>query len=154
MQTQQNTPADIGLLAIRAMVGFVFIFHGSQKLFGLFGGYGIAGTAGWMESIGIPFPEVSATLAGVTELLGGLALMTGFGLRLMAAPLAFSMIVAAFTAHSGFDATAGGMEYPLTLAVIAAGLGLIGPGRFALSGRGGLFRFRITNDFAPDTAIL
>lgn len=123
---------DLGLLLMRAMGGTVFVFHGAQKLFGSFGGYGLEGTAGFMESIGLPFPLASALLAGLAELVGGLALLTGFGQRLLALPLAFTMLVASFTAHSGFAAGSGGMEYPLTLAFLAAGLGLVGPGRFAL----------------------
>lgn len=47
--------ADLGLLLIRLMIGFVFIFYGTQKLFGWFGGYGIKGTGGWLESTGILF---------------------------------------------------------------------------------------------------
>jgi len=125
------TRSDFALLAMRVMVGIVFVYHGSQKLFGLFGGYGITGTAGWMASIGIPLPEVSATLAGAAEFFGGLALLSGFGQRLLSIPLTFTMLVAAFTAHSGFNAASGGMEYPLTLAVVVAGLGLLGPGRLA-----------------------
>ncbi|MGE0142910.1 MAG: DoxX family protein [Planctomycetota bacterium] len=127
-----SSRSDLALLAMRVFVGIVFVFHGSQKLFGLFGGYGISGTAGWMESIGIPMPTVSATLAGATEFLGGLAFITGLFQPLLALPLAFTMLVASFTAHSGFDVTKGGMEYPLTLAVVALGLGALGPGRYAL----------------------
>jgi putative oxidoreductase len=47
--------ADLGLLLIRLMIGFVFIFYGTQKLFGWFGGYGIKGTGGWFELTGILF---------------------------------------------------------------------------------------------------
>ncbi len=126
------SPSDVGLLAIRVMTGLVLFFHGAQKLFAWFGGYGLTGTAGWMESIGIPFPEASALLAGLTEMVGGIAFLSGFGQRLLAGPVAFTMLVAAFTAHTGFNAASGGMEYPLTLAVVAAGLGLTGPGRYAL----------------------
>ena len=123
--------SDTGLLLIRAMVGIVFAYHGSQKLFGLFGGGGIAGTAGFFESIGIPLPAVSAVLAGGTEFFGGLALLAGIGSRLAALPLVFTMLVASFTVHGGsFGAQSGGMEYPLTLAVVTAGLALLGPGRF------------------------
>ena len=130
--TTDRTRTDLALLGLRLMLAAVFLFHGSQKLFAWFGGYGIEGTAGWMESIGIPFATVSATLAGATEVLGGLALLTGVGVSLASIPLTFTMLVAAFTAHTGFDASAGGMEYPLTLAVAAAAIGLSGPGRFAL----------------------
>jgi putative oxidoreductase len=124
---------DVGLLALRLMLGAVFFFHGAQKVFGLFGGYGIEGTANFMEGIGIPFPMLSATLAGITELVGGVALWVGFGQRLISIPLTFTMLVAAFSAHSGFNGATGGMEYPLTLAVFSAGLGLLGPGRIAVS---------------------
>jgi putative oxidoreductase len=133
-QVFENHRVDTGLLAMRVMIGVVFVFHGAQKLFGLFGGYGIDGTAGFMDSLGIPFPTLSAVLAGGAEFFGGLALITGFGQRLMSIPLVFTMLVASLTAHSGFGAQSGGMEYPLTLAVMSAGLGLLGPGRFTLAG--------------------
>lgn len=124
---------DLGRLLIRALTGIVFVFHGSQKLFGLFGGYGLDATAAWMGSIGIPLPTLSALGAGTTELLGGLALLTGVATRLLSIPLTITMLVAATTAHTGFDASQGGMEYPLTLAFVVAGLGLLGPGRFTLA---------------------
>ena len=130
--TPRIQAADLGLFLIRAMLGVVFVFHGGQKLFGLFGGYGLEGTAGWMESVGIPLPLVSATLAGAAEFFGGLALLSGLGARLFAFALALTMVVASLTL-SGFDAQAGGMEYPLTLAFVAAGLVLTGPGRLCLS---------------------
>lgn len=130
--TTTTRSQDLGLFLMRAMLGVVFVFHGGQKLFGLFGGYGLEATAGWMESIGIPLPMVSAALASSTEFFGGLALLTGLGLRLASVPLTITMIVAALT-HTGFSAQTGGMEYPLTLAIVTAGLGLTGGGRLALS---------------------
>jgi putative oxidoreductase len=124
---------DAGLLLIRLMVGFVFIFHGSQKLFGVFGGSGLQGFSGFLESLKIPFPYLSAVLAGCAEFFGGLALFTGVGLRLLAAPLALTMLVASFTAHAGkFSLQEGGMEYALTLGVVVIGLALTGPGRWTL----------------------
>ncbi|MEM1450444.1 MAG: DoxX family protein [Planctomycetota bacterium] len=128
----QNLRTDLGLLVLRLMAGSVFVFHGAQKLFGLFGGYGIEGTAGWMESIGVPFPVASTVLAGSAEFVGGLAFLTGAFTRTLAVPLAFTMLVAGFSAHSGFDVTQGGMEYPLTLAAVAVTIGLVGPGRLSL----------------------
>ncbi len=129
---KQATRTDLGLLALRLMAGTILVFHGSQKLFGFFGGHGIEGTAGWMESIGIPFPVASTVLAGGTELLGGLAFLTGLFVRTFSAPVAFALFVGAWPAHSGFDATKGGMQYPLLLAVAASALGLVGPGRLSL----------------------
>jgi putative oxidoreductase len=128
-----STRSDLGLLLVRLMLAAVFVFHGSQKLFGLFGGYGIEGTAGFMEGLGLPLPTVSAVLAGATELLGGVALAVGLGVRPAGVLLAFTMLVASFAAHGGgFAAQAGGMEYPLTLAVVSLALALTGGGRFAL----------------------
>ena len=124
---------DAGLLVTRLMLAVIFTYHGAQKLFGMFGGYGIEGTAGFFEQIGIPFPTVSVVLAGATELLGGLLLAAGVLARPSALALAMTMFVAAFSAHSGFNGQTGGMEYPLTLAVVSFALALSGPGRFALS---------------------
>ena len=123
---------DLALLALRLTAGAVFVYHGAQKLFGAFGGYGIEGTAGWMESIGIPFPVLSASLAGGAEFFGGLALIVGLGARLLSIPLTFTMLVAIATTGGVFDNTAGGFEYPLVLAVLVASIGLVGPGRYAL----------------------
>jgi putative oxidoreductase len=125
--------ADTGLLLIRAILAVVFIYHGSQKLFGCFGGYGIDGTASWMASVGIPFPTLSALTAGATEFFGGIVLLLGPGARLAAIPMAFTMLVAVATTHNGFDVRTGGMEYPLTLGVILMALVLLGPGRFTVS---------------------
>lgn len=123
---------DTGLLAMRLMIGWVFVFHGAQKLFGWFGGHGIAGSAGFFEQLGIPFPTLSVIMAGGAEFFGGLVFIAGTGLRWAAVPTSFTLFVAAFSAHSGFSAQAGGMEYPLTLAIMAAGLGLTGPGRWTV----------------------
>jgi putative oxidoreductase len=130
-QTNNRTTAtDLGLFLIRSVLAAVFIFRGGQKLFGLFGGYGIIGTAGWMASIGIPFPTVSTVLVGATEFFGGTVLLLGTGTRLAAIPMTFAMLVAILTVHGGaFDAQKGGIEFPLTLAVTLAALALTGPGR-------------------------
>jgi putative oxidoreductase len=119
-------------LLIRTILAVVFVYHGGQKLFGAFGGPGIAGFAGYLETLGVPLPTLNATLAGSAEFFGGLALLSGVASRLASVPLVITMLVASFTAHSGFDLRSGGMEYPLTLGVVALGLGLIGPGNLTL----------------------
>lgn len=128
---------DLGLLLVRVALAAVFLFHGSQKLFAAFGGPGLAGTAQWLGSIGIPLPMLSATLTALTEFGGGLALLTGVLFRPLMVPLAFTMFVAAFVGHAGkgYDVQQGGMEYPLTLMLVAAGLFCTGPGRFRLAVR-------------------
>ena len=128
-----QTTTNIALLALRLMMGAVFVFHGSQKLFGWFGGYGLAATGQYMESIGIPLGTLNAFLAGSTELIGGLLLLAGVLVRYASVPMVFTMLVASFVAHSGFNAQTGGMEYSLTLAVVLAALGLLGPGDWTVA---------------------
>ena len=90
---------DLGILMIRLILAAVFLFHGSQKLFGLFGGYGISGTAGFFDkNLGIPLPYLSAILVGLAEFVGGLSLLSGFVLRWAMIPLSFAMFVGAFAA--------------------------------------------------------
>lgn len=136
LSKQLHNPS-LGLFTIRAMLAVVFLFHGAQKLFGMFGGHGLDGTAQWMGSIGIPLPWLSALLASLAEILGGAALATGVLFRPLLLPLAATMFVAAFVGHGGkgFAAQDGGMEYPLTLAVVVVGLLLTGPGALMI-GRG------------------
>lgn len=130
----QKYANDTALFLIRLVLAAVFFYHGGQKLFGWFGGYGLNGTAGWMASIGIPFPSLSAFLAGFTEFAGALVLLVGTGTRLAAIPMAFTMLVAILTAHrSTFGAQAGGMEYALTLGVVLVALALTGPGGFTVA---------------------
>ncbi len=129
----QRWMTDAGLLGIRVMLGAVFMFHGAQKLFGAFGGPGIEGFAGFLGSQGVPFPMLNAYMAGGAEFFGGLLLLVGVLARLVSIPVAFTMFVAAFMVHRhAFSSQHGGLEYPLTLAVVTAGIGLIGPGRLTL----------------------
>ncbi len=124
---------DFGILVIRLMLGAVFVFHGSQKLFGVFDGAGLASFAKYIASIGLPYPAYGAVLAGGAEFLGGLALIGGYGMRTMALPLIVTMGVASWYGHAHtFSIQSQGMEYPLSLGVILIGLACTGPGKFAL----------------------
>ena len=125
---------DFGLLLIRVIVGVVFLFHGSQKMFGLFDGSGLAGFAGFLDQLAIPQPAVAAVLASSAELIGGILLVLGYGTRIAVLPMIVTMGVAIFSVHAGaFSLVANGMEYALVLAIVLAGLGCTGPGRFSLS---------------------
>lgn len=143
MSGLQSKLHDVGLLLIRVLPGVVFTYHGSQKVFGAFGGPGIEGFAGWLASMNVPMPTVNAWAAGLTEFLGGIALILGLGVRIVGLPLTITMLVAAFMVHGkAFSAQNNGMEYPLTLAFVAAGLALTGAGRISL---GALIRGRTRN---------
>ncbi|MNJ46361.1 putative oxidoreductase MhqP [compost metagenome] len=125
---------DLGLLLIRLVVGILFIGHGAQKLFGMFGGYGPKGTGGWMESIGIKPGVLMAVLAGLMEFVGGLLFTFGFLMPLAAALIALAMLGAIVKVHfkNGLWVTANGYEYPLVLLVVAIALALTGAGDFSL----------------------
>jgi len=123
-------PVDVSLLLLRLMIGAVGVFHGGQKLFGLFQGYGLKATAEWMGSIGIPAPMLSASLASVTEFFGGVCIALGLLTRFWSAGFAIAMLVAIVTVHSGaFAVSNNGMEFALTVGVIALALAIAGPGR-------------------------
>lgn len=126
---------DIGLLLIRLVIGLAFIGHGAQKLFGWFGGYGLKGTGGWMESIGIKPGVTMALLAGLSELIGGALFAAGLFTPLAAALIAVTMLVAIVKVHApnGFWVTQNGYEFNLVLMAVVIGIALTGPGQYALS---------------------
>lgn len=111
------TRAGYGLTILRIAVGVIFAAHGSQKLFGLFGGYGLAGTAQYMDSIGLHPGYLMAMLAGGTEFFAGLALIIGLLVRPAALGLTFLSLVAIFTVHisNGLFMANNGYEFALAL---------------------------------------
>ena len=125
---------DFGLLLIRVIFGLVLAAHGAQKLFGWFGGYGIGGTGGWMESLGFRPGRAFATLAGFGEFVGGLLFALGFLGAVGPALMLSVMLVASIVVHrkNGLFATKNGIELPLMVATAAVGISLTGPGRYSL----------------------
>lgn len=124
----------VGLFIIRLIVGLTFVGHGSQKLFGWFGGYGPKGTGGWMESIGIKPGVLMAVVAGLMELVGGLMFAAGLFTPLAAAAIVAIMLVAIVKVHgkNGYWVTANGIEYNVILIAIAVGVALTGAGAYSL----------------------
>lgn len=125
---------DVGLLLLRFVVGGLMAAHGAQKLLGWFGGFGIQGTGGWLESMGFRPGAMHARLVGLSEFAGGLALLIGFFTPFAAAAIVGVMVVAIATVHweKGFFNTAGGYEFNLTLIAAAVALAMTGAGRFSL----------------------
>ncbi|MCY1272120.1 putative oxidoreductase MhqP [compost metagenome] len=132
-----STNAGIGLAILRITTGLTFMAHGSQKLFGAFGGPGLQGMGQWLESLGVTPGYLMATLAGSAEFFGGLALVIGLLVRPAAVVLIFTMGVAIFSVHigNGFFITNNGYEYALTLLMISVALLISGAGRFSLDGK-------------------
>jgi len=124
------TNAGLSTLALRIPVGIIFMAHGSQKLFGWFGGYGLAGTGQWMESVGLSPGYVMALLSGSAEFFGGLAVLLGLLTRPAAAVLSFTMLVAIFSTHihNGLFMANNGYEFALALLAVTVSLIVGGAG--------------------------
>jgi putative oxidoreductase len=122
-----------GLLLLRVVIGLTFFAHGSQKLFGWFGGGGLKGTSGWLGSMGFRMPGVMALMVAGAEtsgLLFALGLFTPFA----ALGMTSAMLVAIGSVHwkNGFFNGGQGFEFNLVLIAVAVAVAAIGPGRFSL----------------------
>jgi putative oxidoreductase len=124
---------DVGLLLGRLVFGLVMVAHGSQKLFGWFGGYGLTAVSGFFESLGFRPGRVFATAASVSEFVGGLLLALGFLGPIGPALILSIMIVAAVTVHlkGGLFAANNGIEVPLLYGTAAVMLALSGFGLYS-----------------------
>src|SRR5512138_1134647 len=129
-----NDLTSAGLLIVRLALGGIFFAHGAQKLFGWFGGHGLAGHAGFIGGMGIQPARVLAPISALGEFLGGLGVFFGFLTSIAVAGPIGSMAVAIVKVHwpKGFFNHDGGFEFPLFLAVNAFVIGLVGPGRFSI----------------------
>jgi putative oxidoreductase len=121
-------------LILRLVVGLLFVGHGAQKLFGIWGGHGLKGTAGFFEQIGLRPGHVHASAAGLMEFGGGALLALGLFTPFAAAALIAVMTAAVITVHyeKGLWSTGGGYEYNLVLSAVAFGLAAIGAGNWSL----------------------
>ncbi len=125
---------EVGLIALRLVVGLGFAAHGAQKLFGTFGGHGIKGTAGFFEQVGLRPGRVHAWAAGLAEFLGGASIALGLVTPFAAAALIAVMTAAALTVHlrNGFFVTENGFEYNLVLSTAVFTLAAVGAGQWSL----------------------
>lgn len=118
---------------VRVTAGLLLMPHGAQKLFGLFGGYGLEAT-GQFFATKLGLPPALATIAGAIEFFGGLFLALGLLTRPAAALVVGLMSVAVVTVHlgNGFFWTNGGYEYPLFWGVVALSYVVRGGGTYSL----------------------
>jgi len=130
----------VGLLVLRLVLGFSMAAHGTQKLFGWFRGYGLAGTAGFFEQIGFRPGHVFAATAAAGEVVSGLLVALGLFGPVGPALMISVMIVAIGSVHlpHGFFATQNGIELPFLYAVGALTLALAGFGMFSVDAALGL----------------
>src|SRR4051812_49719822 len=125
---------SVGRLGARLLIGGLFIGHGTQKIFGWFGGPGRAGTEAMMEHIDMRPAKVHALLAGTTETVGGTLLAAGLATPLASAALTGVMTTAIKKVHlpNGPWAANGGWEYNAVLIGAVTALAETGPGTLSL----------------------
>jgi putative oxidoreductase len=128
---------SIGTLALRGLVGPLFIGHGTQKLFGWFGGHGLEGTGGFMESLGMRPGKRHAAAAGAAEATGGALLTLGAATPLAATMISTTLVTAIRKVHAqnGPWVTDNGFEYAAVLIIAMAGLVEHGPGSPSVDSR-------------------
>ncbi|CAN5663195.1 DoxX family protein [soil metagenome] len=121
-----------GPAILRLAVGAIFIAHGGPKLFGLWGGGGLEGTAGVFAKLGLEPAFPLAVAAGIVEFGGGLLLVFGALTLYAAIALVVQMLVAIWKVHAanGFFLPAG-YEYNVALIAALVSLMLTGPGAFS-----------------------
>jgi len=129
---------DIAILLIRLILGIVFLAHGAQKVFGLFGGHGLQATVQFMTKNGMPV--VIPYLVSFGELAAGVGFIFGFLTRIAAAGMFLEMLGGVFLIHwkNGFfmnwegNLKGEGFEYTLTLCVICLALVISGAGAYSI----------------------
>jgi putative oxidoreductase len=124
----------IGRLLLRLTVGSLFVGHGTQKLFGWFGGHGLDATGNMFESLGMRPGQRNAVAAGVAEAGGGAGIALGLATPLSAAVLTSTMLTAVNRVHlkNGPWAANGGYEYNIVLIAAVLALVEVGPGELSL----------------------
>jgi len=131
---------DLALLILQLGVGLTFAAHGAQKVFGWWGGPGLAGWEGAMRHMGFAPARLFALASALVELGGGLLFAAGFLTPLLAAALVALTVVIIGQVHwaNGFFNTKSGIEFPLVLGIGAAAVGLAGPGAISADAALGL----------------
>ncbi len=121
-------------LFLRLVIGGLFFGHGTQKLFGWFGGHGLDGTGQFFESLGMRPGRRNAVAAGWAEAGGGAALALGLATPVAASALTATMLTAINRVHlkNGPWVTDGGFEYNLVLIAAVLAVAETGPGKLSL----------------------
>jgi len=130
-------PADIALIAVRAVLALLFIYHGGRRLFGLWNGPGLDASAHYFaNTAGLSPGKFFALMGGLIEFGGGIAIGIGFLARLGGAGIFVDMMMAIVTVthSSGLNATTGkaGYELNLALGTLALVIAFFGAGRFSI----------------------
>ncbi|HEY6450069.1 MAG TPA: DoxX family protein [Candidatus Cybelea sp.] len=129
-----SVAVSVAFLVVRLILGLGLMAHGAQKLFGWFGGHGIAGTGGFFEGIGFRPGRMFALMAALGETIGGLLTVLGLGGALGPVLIVIVMLVAIGSVHidKGFFTQNGGWELPATNIAAAIAIAFGGNGLYSL----------------------
>ena len=124
--------SDIGLLLLRIVLGIVFFVHGTQKVFGWFGGSGLEKWGDYLSTFSSP--KHLSPLIAIAELLFGITILVGVFTKISSLVAFVFMIFAIFLAHykNGFFVNKGGYEYALVLAVASLVLFFTNAGKYSI----------------------
>ena len=127
----RSSSQNLALLILRIAASLPVLYHGSGILFGAFGDPGPAAFAAYRHA-----PVIEGYLVGLAQFAGGLAILLGALQRIGSVCVIIVMTGAIFLVHlpHGFDIGKGGMEFALTVLLVALGLLISGPGAYSLSG--------------------
>jgi len=130
-------PADCALVAVRIALAWIFIYHGSRRLFGWFDGPGLHQSGLYFANTAHLHPgTLFAVMGGAIEFFGGIALIFGLFSRLAGAAIFVDMMMAIVTVTwaNGINATGGksGYELNLALGVLALVIAVFGAGRCSI----------------------
>ena len=129
----QKHLASLGILILRLVLGSLMVGHGAQKLFGWFGGGGLAGAEAMVRSLGLRPAWFWAIVAGVAEFGGGLLFALGLLNPIGSLGITASMLMAITKVHwPKVWVSQGGFEYPLVNVAATTAVALTGPGKYSL----------------------
>lgn len=125
---------NMSMLLVRILIGSVFMAHGAQKLFGMFNGIGLEGTARIVEGLGFQNPYIIGGIWGGIEFVGGVFLILGILVRFSAASIALTMFVRMWKINMiyGFFIHDGGIEYNILVIAACIPLILVGGGAWSV----------------------
>lgn len=129
-----NSDNKYSFFILRIITGIILSAHGSQKLFGWFGGYGLEGVGKWMDSIGLHPGYLMAFMSGSVEFFGGIALILGLFTRIAGLASSILLLVAIISVHlnNGLFLANNGFEFALALLASTITLTIEGGGKFSI----------------------